>query len=803
MQKKQRLFFFKISFIVISILIFVQIAVAGFLLAKADYLKAQAIAQLSELTQKKVTIDKFEFIITTSGINFLSSQVKLGKDISIKKIEVELNIFYSLLTQELNASKVTIDNLVLKLSKQEQSSRFDIREFLSFDHLHLSNTQIIADKKYFLNAIDITDEDNIFIVKTKQQILPLPEIFSKSIPKMDMILKFDTYKNKIQGKVENKDIKLDFKLSLMTSITKSINLEANIQRLNLEKVKDYLPNKVMDKTLVTWLSKAFQKGQTKNAKVTFIAPPKKTWKESLDKASLKANIPLLETQLFFNEGWQSIKQMNGVVTIDDSNLIIKADAKLAKLNLKKAWINIPDLFTEFPVVVVSGTFKIPSEDGIDFLHSDKVIEEEVGQYIRGINLYGKTTTSINLTIPIASNDESPVDTDIDIIFENNTMTIKNVALKFNQVKGRLFIKGSDLTAQGKAVANNYPVSWTLNETNKIPLTINVEAAPTATVKLVNDGGFWRVDIKHPDVVGNMFVNNNFIDVPWRINIDFLNVDAFINNITTNTSTINLEITDIFPSIVNIKSFIYQGKDIAQLKLTIEKPTQTIVIFSGILSDEKIGLSFSGSLKKEHSEINFDLNTDKVKNIFDKLSIPLKHENGKTIIIANLNCECPVFKMRLNKVKGNAKVIIKKGRFLGQGNFAGSVLSLLNFRALGKRLSFDGSGIDADDFEYDLIQAKLNLKNGQIMSEKTEVFSSSSYIRLTGKTDLIKQEYEFDARVNPHISGAIPIISYLTGGGLLGLGLWAFDEIFFSGQMLNDGVSAFYTIRGPWDKPIIK
>jgi uncharacterized protein YhdP len=148
-------------------------------------------------------------------------------------------------------------------------------------------------------------------------------------------------------------------------------------------------------------------------------------------------------------------------------------------------------------------------------------------------------------------------------------------------------------------------------------------------------------------------------------------------------------------------------------------------------------------------------------------------------------------------------MIKDGHFLGQGNFAGSVLSLLNFRALGKRLSFDGSGIDADDFEYDLISANLTLKNGQLVSNKTEVLSSSSYIRITGKTDLIKKEYGFDARVNPDISSTFPILTYLSGGGLLGLGIWVFDEIFFDGQMLNDGVSAFYTIRGPWDKPIIK
>jgi uncharacterized protein YhdP len=285
--------------------------------------------------------------------------------------------------------------------------------------------------------------------------------------------------------------------------------------------------------------------------------------------------------------------MNGVVTIEDSNLTAKVDAKLAKLDLKNAWVNIPDLFTEFPVVVISGTFKILSADGIDFLHSDKVIEEEVGQYISGINIHGKTTTSINLTVPISTDDESDVDADINITFENNTITIENVPLKINKVNGQLLVKGSDLIAKGKAIVKNNPVSWTLNETQNTPLTINIEAAPTATMKMVNNNGFWRVEIEHPDVVGNMFFNNEFTKVPWRMNIDFLKVDAFINKKSTSTSKIELESTDVFPSIINIQNLIYHGKKVAKLKLTIEKRTNTIVDFFGSLDDDKIEVTFGG------------------------------------------------------------------------------------------------------------------------------------------------------------------------------------------------------------------
>uniref|UniRef100_UPI000465838F YhdP family protein n=1 Tax=Candidatus Ruthturnera calyptogenae TaxID=386487 RepID=UPI000465838F len=86
-------------------------------------------------------------------------------------------------------------------------------------------------------------------------------------------------------------------------------------------------------------------------------------------------------------------------------------------------------------------------------------------------------------------------------------------------------------------------------------------------------------------------------------------------------------------------------------------------------------------------------------------------------------------------------------------------------------------------------------------------SSSSTINLTGSSNIVKQTYHLEAKVLPAISDAVPITTYLAGGGLSGMVVWLVDKILFKGKLINnivDKVVEFkYKITGSWNKPIIE
>ena len=101
---------------------------------------------------------------------------------------------------------------------------------------------------------------------------------------------------------------------------------------------------------------------------------------------------------------------------------------------------------------------------------------------------------------------------------------------------------------------------------------------------------------------------------------------------------------------------------------------------------------------------------------------------------------------------------------------------------------------------------ITLQHSQAKIDHFQLNSSSSAISLTGLSDIMNQTYDLEAKVTPAISDAVPVATYLAGGGLAGLGVWLADQGLFDGKLIDqiiDQVVEFkYKIIGPWDDPVI-
>jgi uncharacterized protein YhdP len=120
---------------------------------------------------------------------------------------------------------------------------------------------------------------------------------------------------------------------------------------------------------------------------------------------------------------------------------------------------------------------------------------------------------------------------------------------------------------------------------------------------------------------------------------------------------------------------------------------------------------------------------------------------------------------------------------------------------------DMSDLTDKGFAYDDIQVRLTIDQSLATIDHFELSSTSSKIQLTGQSDIVEKTYDLKAKVRPAIGDAIPIATYLAGGGLAGLGVWLADVALFEGKILDSIVDEMvefkYKITGSWDDPIIK
>jgi uncharacterized protein YhdP len=113
-----------------------------------------------------------------------------------------------------------------------------------------------------------------------------------------------------------------------------------------------------------------------------------------------------------------------------------------------------------------------------------------------------------------------------------------------------------------------------------------------------------------------------------------------------------------------------------------------------------------------------------------------------------------------------------------------VILYSNTKSIVKRLKLNLSDVTNKGFAYENITAKIRLKNAIAKIENFDLEALSSGIILTGQGNIVDKQYNLVAKVTPAINDAVPIASYLTGGGLVGLGVWLVDEALFDGEIIG-------------------
>ena len=154
-----------------------------------------------------------------------------------------------------------------------------------------------------------------------------------------------------------------------------------------------------------------------------------------------------------------------------------------------------------------------------------------------------------------------------------------------------------------------------------------------------------------------------------------------------------------------------------------------------------------------------------------------------------------------------KAKVEKGVFTNQDPNLLKLLSYINLESIADRLRLSRTELRDQGYVYDQINAKFLFNDGVAKVDYFLVESEESDIELTGFVDLIKQDYNLAANVQPSIADTVPLATYLAGGGLAGLGVWAADKVLFGGEvfgeLLDNVVEITFVISGPWSNPIIE
>jgi uncharacterized protein (TIGR02099 family) len=155
---------------------------------------------------------------------------------------------------------------------------------------------------------------------------------------------------------------------------------------------------------------------------------------------------------------------------------------------------------------------------------------------------------------------------------------------------------------------------------------------------------------------------------------------------------------------------------------------------------------------------------------------------------------------LSRMEGEFDVVSRDGRLenVDEGG-AGKLLSLLSLNSLQRRLSLDFSDVVKEGLSYDVMKGHFVVMDGDAYTNDFTLEGTSVNIEVSGRTGLVKHDYDQLIKVTPQVTSTLPIAGAIAGGPLVGAAVFLADKLL--GDRFNRLTQVQYQVSGSWEKPV--
>lgn len=132
---------------------------------------------------------------------------------------------------------------------------------------------------------------------------------------------------------------------------------------------------------------------------------------------------------------------------------------------------------------------------------------------------------------------------------------------------------------------------------------------------------------------------------------------------------------------------------------------------------------------------------------------------------------------------------------------GKLLSILSLQTIPRRLQLDFSDLSSTGYSYDVFQGNFTLKNGVMNTDDSYIDGPVAYVGMKGDLDVVKQLYDLELHVSPHITASLPVVATIAGGPIAGMAAWIASKLINQGMQRVTGYT--YKVSGPWLDPVVQ
>jgi uncharacterized protein YhdP len=416
-----------------------------------------------------------------------------------------------------------------------------------------------------------------------------------------------------------------------------------------------------------------------------------------------------------------------------------------------------------------------------------------------------------MIVPIKRDNDQKLKLSFDMFASDNSLSLLDGKLKIDEFNSQILYSDGRIRTKGRGLIGEELFQISLNpkdwiDEQKPGLRVKLSHLKTATDAYISQSGNeqWSSTISSENINAKLGILTDD-EGKYLVKLNDLNL--------TNLDSIDKwELSPkIFPSFhLSSKNSKVNDQEIPNFEADLINHEYVMeiknLVFENIgLSDED--LVFNGSWLNGKTALRAKASNDNLSSFLEKFGVDEPVIGGGFNVDLRLYCDCQPWEATLEKITGYMQADVAEGVFTNQDPNLFKLLSFINLESIANRLKLSRDELREQGYVYDQINAKLLFSQGVAKVDYFLVESEESDIELTGSVDVIKRDYNLAANVQPALADTIPLATYLAGGGLAGLGVWAADKMLFGGEvmsgLLDNAIEVTFIISGPWSEPIIE
>lgn len=321
---------------------------------------------------------------------------------------------------------------------------------------------------------------------------------------------------------------------------------------------------------------------------------------------------------------------------------------------------------------------------------------------------------------------------------------------------------------------------------------------------------WDLSIEQQDIAGDFRYQLSTNSLSGHFERLYLSKSYFAGK-SDNRPTASLKPIDIPNLNVTIDALRLDAVDVGAVALKSSSSTTRWHLENCNIKSQDYQLVLKGdwhfSPKQNNTELQADLQTGDVGKSLQRWNITPAVEAHHANIQYTGGWQGGINDFSLAKNNGRVYIMLENGRITHlspeteQKMGLGKLLSILSLQTIPRRLKLDFSDLSNNGYSFDVFKGNFALKKGVMNTTDSYIDGPVAYVSMKGDLDLVKQLYDVELQVSPHITASLPVVATIAGGPIAGVATWVASKIINQG--MQTVTSYTYKVSGPWLNPVVQ